>query len=90
MLLIGVGAGMPWAIMDDLDVNVVPKYRAGMGTGIFNTARVAGEGVTLAIVSVMLAAQFLRTLGIPQTALTSPPVSLQTEVIRVLIHFRPP
>ena len=56
MLLIGVGAGMPWAIMDDLDVNVVPKYRAGMGTGIFNTARVAGEGVTLAIVSVMLAA----------------------------------
>jgi len=56
MLMIGIGAGMPWGLMDGLAVSVVPKDRAGMATGIFNTARVAGEGVTLAIVSAILAA----------------------------------
>lgn len=55
MLLIGVGAGMPWGLMDGLAVNVVPKERAGMATGIFNTARVAGEGIILAAASTMLA-----------------------------------
>lgn len=55
MLLIGVGAGLPWGLMDGLAIGVVPKERAGMATGIFNTARVAGEGVALAIVSAVLA-----------------------------------
>jgi MFS family permease len=56
MLLIGVGAGLPWGLMDGLAVSVVPKERAGMASGIFNTTRVAGEGVALAIVSAILAA----------------------------------
>lgn len=56
MLLIGAGAGMPWGLMDGLSVSVVPKERAGMAAGIFNTARVAGEGITLAIVTAILAA----------------------------------
>lgn len=56
MLLIGVGAGMPWGLMDGLSVSVVPKERAGMAAGIFNTTRVAGEGIALAIVSAILAA----------------------------------
>ncbi|MHC8286214.1 MFS transporter [Pseudomonas sp. XS1P51] len=55
MLLIGVGAGLPWGLMDGLSVSVVPKERAGMAAGIFNTARVAGEGITLAIVAALLA-----------------------------------
>lgn len=55
MAVIGVGAGMPWGLMDGLSVSVVPKERAGMAAGIFNTARVAGEGVTLAIVGALLA-----------------------------------
>ncbi len=55
MLLIGIGAGMPWGLMDGLAVNVVPKERAGMATGIFNTARVAGEGIILAAASTILA-----------------------------------
>lgn len=55
MIVIGVGAGMPWGLMDGLSVSVVPKERAGMAAGIFNTARVAGEGVTLAIVGALLA-----------------------------------
>jgi len=56
MLLIGMGAGMPWGLMDGLSVSVVPKERAGMAAGIFNTTRVAGEGIALAIVSAILAA----------------------------------
>ncbi len=55
MLLIGLGASMPWGLMDGLSVSVVPKERAGMATGIFGTTRVAGEGVALAIVSAILA-----------------------------------
>lgn len=55
MLLIGLGTGLPWGLMDGLSVSVVPKERAGMATGIFSTTRVAGEGVALAIVSAILA-----------------------------------
>ncbi len=56
MLLTGVGTGLPWGLMDGLSVSVVPKERAGMAAGIFSTARVAGEGVALAIAGVLLAA----------------------------------
>lgn len=56
MLLIGVGAGMPWGLMDGLSVSVVPKERAGMAAGIFSTTRVAGEGIALAIATAVLAA----------------------------------
>lgn len=55
MLMIGIGAGFPWGLMDALSVTVVPKERAGMATGIFNTTKVASEGVTLAIASAILA-----------------------------------
>ncbi|TDV16592.1 MFS transporter [Paraburkholderia caballeronis] len=56
MLVIGVGAGMPWGLMDGLSVSVVPKERAGMASGIFSTTRVAGEGIALAIATAILAA----------------------------------
>ncbi|GAB7521057.1 MFS transporter [Paraburkholderia sp. 2C] len=56
MIVIGVGAGMPWGLMDGLSVSVVPKERAGMASGIFSTTRVAGEGIALAIVTAILAA----------------------------------
>ncbi|MGN8138525.1 MFS transporter [Paraburkholderia sp. 22099] len=56
MFVIGVGAGLPWGLMDGLSVSVVPKSRAGMATGIFGTTRVAGEGIALAIVNALLAA----------------------------------
>ena len=56
MLMIGIGAGLPWGLMDGLSVSVVPISRAGMATGIFGTTRVAGEGVALAIANAMLAA----------------------------------
>ncbi|MGU3422929.1 MFS transporter [Methylobacterium sp. D54C] len=55
MLVIGIGIGLPWGLMDGLAVSVVPKERAGMATGIFSTVRVAGEGVALAVVGAVLA-----------------------------------
>ncbi|NIF15317.1 MFS transporter, partial [Burkholderia sp. Ax-1735] len=60
---IGIGGGMPWGLMDGLSVGVVPKERAGMATGIFSTARVAGGGSALAIVGAVLA-------GLARTGLT--------------------
>jgi hypothetical protein len=56
MLLIGVGTGLPWGLMDDLSVSVVSKERAGMATGIFSTMRLAGEAIALAAVGATLMA----------------------------------
>lgn len=56
MLLIGAGSAIPWGLMDGLSVSVVPTDRAGMAMGIFNTTRVASEGVALAIVGAVLIA----------------------------------
>jgi len=52
--MIGIGISLPWGLMDGLAVSVVPTERAGMAAGIFNTTRVAGEGVALAAVSALL------------------------------------
>ncbi|MDP9032933.1 MAG: MFS transporter, partial [Pseudomonadota bacterium] len=56
MLVIGIGTGLPWGLMDGLAISVVPKERAGMAAGIFNTTRVASEGVALAITMAVLGA----------------------------------
>lgn len=54
LLLIGFGVALPWGLMDGLSVSVVPKERAGMASGIFNTSKVANEGVALAMVTAIL------------------------------------
>lgn len=54
LTLIGLGTGLPWGLMDGLALSVVPKERAGMAAGIFNTTRVAGEGVALAMALAIL------------------------------------
>ncbi|ESQ81858.1 hypothetical protein AEAC466_20050 [Asticcacaulis sp. AC466] len=69
MLVIGIGTGLPWGLMDGLSVSVVPKERAGMATGIFSTTRVAGEGVALVIVNAILSSLTKARLS----ALTSQP-----------------
>ncbi|ANF85437.1 MFS transporter [Pseudomonas antarctica] len=56
LLVIGIGTGLPWGLMDGLAISVVPKERAGMAAGIFNTTRVASEGVALAITVAVLSA----------------------------------
>ncbi|VVE64434.1 MFS transporter [Pandoraea anapnoica] len=56
MLVIGTGSAIPWGLMDGLSVSVVPTERAGMAMGIFNTTRVASEGLALALVGGVLIA----------------------------------
>jgi len=54
MLVVGIGTGFPWGLMDGLSVSVVPHERAGMATGIFSTTRVAGECIALALMGAVL------------------------------------
>ena len=63
LLAIGLGIGLPWGLMDGLAVSVVPRERAGMASGIFNTVRVAGEGIALALVGAGLTALLAAQLG---------------------------
>lgn len=56
MIVVGVGNGVPWGLMDGLSVSVVPRDRAGMASGIFSTTRVAGECIALALMVAVLAA----------------------------------
>ena len=78
LLLIGAGISLPWGLMDGLAVSVVPVERAGMAAGIFNTTRVAGEGIALAIVAALLATFTLAALravpgvSAPDAALAAP------------------
>lgn len=62
MLVIGIGIGLPWGLMDGLAVSVVPKERAGMAAGIFNAVRLAGDGMALAAVGAMMSANILSGL----------------------------
>lgn len=54
MLITGTGAALPWGLMDGLAVSAVPLEKAGMAAGLFNTVRVGGEGIALAIVTTFL------------------------------------
>lgn len=63
LLVIGIGISLPWGLMDGLAVTVVPKERAGMATGIFNTTRVAGEGIALAVVGTAFSALVASRIG---------------------------
>ena len=54
LILCGAGAALPWGLMDGLAISAVPVAKAGMAAGLFNTVRVAGEGIALAIVSAVI------------------------------------
>ncbi|MGH2341899.1 MFS transporter [Segnochrobactraceae bacterium EtOH-i3] len=51
LALIGCGIGFPWGLMDGLAIEVAPREKAGVATGMFSTVRVASEGIVLALVS---------------------------------------
>lgn len=72
MLLIGIGTGLPWGLMDGLSISVIPKKRAGMAAGIFNTTRVASEGVALAITVAILTALVAHHLTVSAADKLSP------------------
>lgn len=54
LVLTGAGAALPWGLMDGLAISSVPVEKSGMAAGLFNTVRVAGEGIALAMVSAFL------------------------------------
>lgn len=62
LILCGAGAALPWGLMDGLAISAVPVAKAGMAAGLFNTVRVAGEGIALAVVSAVLTASNTLTL----------------------------
>ncbi|MGM3216500.1 MFS transporter [Pseudomonas sp. PhalM4] len=66
LIVIGIGTGLPWGLMDGLAVSVVTVERAGMAAGIFNTMRLASEAVGLALVGALLA--LLISLKLPDQA----------------------
>jgi MFS family permease len=76
LLTMGLGAGIPWGLMDDLAISVVPKERAGMATGIFGTMRVAGEAVAVAVVGAIIAGFAVGGLGAGLPADVAGPVSV--------------
>lgn len=76
LLTMGIGAGIPWGLMDDLAISVVPKERAGMATGIFGTMRVAGEAVAVAVVGAIIAGFAVGGLGAGLPADVAGPVSV--------------
>jgi MFS family permease len=64
LLVIGTGFGISLAILDGAAVSSVQPARAGMAAGVFNTMRLAGEAMSIAILGALLTA-------ITQSRLTS-------------------
>ncbi|WP_067975126.1 MFS transporter [Nocardiopsis trehalosi] len=56
MLAIGIGFGISLAILDGAAVSSVAASRAGMAAGMFNTMRLAGEAIAVALLGSLLAA----------------------------------
>jgi hypothetical protein len=48
MLLVGLGVGLIYGLMDGAAVTTVPPARAGMAAGMFNTIRLATEAIAVA------------------------------------------
>ncbi|MEV5574015.1 MFS transporter [Spirillospora sp. NPDC052269] len=54
LLLIGTGFGISLAIMDGAAISAVEPARAGMAAGVFNTARISGEVIAVAVLGALL------------------------------------
>jgi EmrB/QacA subfamily drug resistance transporter len=54
-LVIGIGIGVSFGVMDGAAVGAVDPGRAGMAAGMFNTVRLGGETIGIAVVGALLA-----------------------------------
>ncbi|WP_328322401.1 MFS transporter [Streptomyces sp. NBC_00388] len=52
--LVGIGVGVSFGVMDGAAVSSVTPERAGMAAGMFNTMRLAGEAISIAVVGSLL------------------------------------
>lgn len=53
-LVIGIGVGIAFGVQDGAAVSSVEPSRAGMAAGMFNTMRLGGEAVAIAVVGMLL------------------------------------
>lgn len=56
LLALGIGFGISLAILDGAAVSSVEPARAGMAAGVFNTMRLTGESVSIAVLGALLTA----------------------------------
>ncbi len=63
LLCIGAGFGVSLAILDGAAVSSVEPARAGMAAGVFNTMRLGGESVAIAVLGSLLTAVTQAKLG---------------------------
>jgi MFS family permease len=56
LIALGIGFGISLAILDGAAVSSVEPARAGMAAGVFNTMRLTGESVSIAVLGALLAA----------------------------------
>jgi MFS family permease len=54
LALIGTGIGISFGLLDNLAVSSVEPHRAGMAAGMFNTTRIGGETIAIAVVGSLL------------------------------------
>ncbi|WP_018684474.1 MFS transporter [Actinokineospora enzanensis] len=54
-LVIGIGIGISFGVLDGAAVSAVDPGRVGMAAGMFNTVRLGGEAIGIAVVGTMLA-----------------------------------
>ncbi len=55
LFIIGLGVAVPWGLMDNLAVSVVPKEKAGVAIGIFGALRVSFDSTAIVIMGSLLA-----------------------------------
>lgn len=63
LVLIGTGIGISFGLLDNLAVSSVEPARAGMAAGMFNTTRIGGETVAIAVVGSLLVSFTASRLG---------------------------
>jgi MFS family permease len=63
LVLIGTGIGVSFGLLDNLAVSSVEPARAGMAAGMFNTTRIGGETIAIAVVGSLLVSLTASRLG---------------------------
>jgi MFS family permease len=63
LALIGTGIGISFGLLDNLAVSSVEPARAGMAAGMFNTTRIGGETIAIAVIGSLLVSFTASRLG---------------------------
>ncbi|RKT87249.1 Major Facilitator Superfamily protein [Saccharopolyspora antimicrobica] len=66
LLLMGVGIAIATGLLDGLAVSSMPAEQSGMAAGLFNTTKLTGETLGIAVIGAVLAARTSGTLAGPE------------------------